>query len=110
MATFRNVIGEARKTLNDTVTPYRYPDDDLMIGVNDAMRVIRKTRPDLFIGSLATPFAEYAADDSFPIGLEYITPLRSYIIAYAEMRESEDALQTRSAAFFSKFERELQTL
>lgn len=110
MTTFADIILEARSLLQDEGTIRRYSDSELMRGANEAMRIIRKSRPDLFIGSFTAVISDYADSDTLPIGNEYINAVKSYIIAYAEMRESEDAGLAKSAMFIKKFSDEVMSL
>lgn len=107
MTTFSDIISQARVLLQDT-TSVRYSNSELMVSANDALKLIRRVRPDAFFGSYKTPIADYVISDTFPIGLEFVQAVRDFIIAYANMRESEDAGTTQD--FMGKFASGLQTL
>jgi uridine kinase len=107
MTKFSDIISQARVLLQDT-TSVRYSDAELMVSANDAMKVIRRVRPDTFYGKYKTVIAEYLITDDFPIGLEFTQTVRDFVIAYANMRESEDSGTTQD--FMGKFASGLQTL
>jgi hypothetical protein len=60
MTTAQTLIDEARKTLQDSGKD-RFTDLDLLVGLNDGLKVIRAVRPDLWYGSLGTPLAALAS-------------------------------------------------
>lgn len=107
MALFSDIVSQARVLIQDTSSA-RYSDAELMVSANDAMKLIRRVRPDAFFGSYKTVIADYVLSDTFPIGLEYIQAVRDFIVAYANMRESEDAGTTQD--FMGKFASGLKTL
>lgn len=107
MTTFADIISQARVLLQDT-DAVRYSDAELMVSANDVMKMIRRIRPDAYFGSYKTAITEYAKTDTFPIGTEYVQAVRDFIVAYANMRESEDAGTTQD--FMGKFASGLRTL
>ena len=107
MTTFADIVSQARVLLQDTGS-VRFSDAELMVSANDAMRLIRRVRPDTFFNNYKTVISTYVLTDTFPIGLEFVQAVRDYIIAYANMRESEDAGTTQD--FMGKFASGVQTL
>lgn len=107
MALFSDIVSQARVLLQDTSST-RYSDAELMVSANDAMKLLRRVRPDAFFGSYKTAIADYAITDTFPVGLEFVQAVRDFIVAYANMRESEDAGTAQD--FMGKFASGLQTL
>lgn len=107
MALFSDIISQARVLLQDTSST-RYSDAELMVSANDAMKLIRRVRPDAFFGSYKTTISDYALTDTFPVGLEFVQSVRDFVIAYANMRESEDA--GTSQDFMGKFASGLKAL
>ena len=107
MTTFADIIGQARELLQDT-TAVRYSDASLMVYANDAVQLIRKVRPDVFLGQYKTAISLYQTADTFPIGIEFVQAVRDFVVAYANMRESEDA--GTSQDFRNKFANGLQSL
>jgi glutamine cyclotransferase len=107
MTTFADIVSQARVLLQDTGS-VRFSDAELMVSANDAMRLIRRVRPDTFFGNYKTSISDYILADTFPVGVEFVQSVRDYIIAYANMRESEDAGTTQD--FMGKFASGLKTL
>lgn len=106
MSTAQTLISEARNTLQDDGT--RYPDTDLLVGLNDGLKLIRSVRPDLWYGSLATPLVALVLGDAFPLAPEYEPAIKEYVIHYASMREDEYSVSGRAAAFLKKFISEVE--
>lgn len=109
MATAQSLITEARYTLNDVDSPQRFSDDDLLVGLNDGLKLIRAVRPDLWYGSLATPLTALTALSAFPLAPEYEPAMKKYIVHYAEMRDDEYVQSGRSKAFLEQFVNEVVT-
>lgn len=107
MTTFADIITQARVLLQDT-SAVRYSNVELMVSANDAMKLIRRVRPDAYFGQYKTSIVDYTLSDTFPIGTEYVQAVRDFVVAYANMRESEDAGTTQD--FMGKFASGLQTL
>src|SRR5512134_2017332 len=51
MATMQEAVDRARALLQDTVTPYRYTDADLLAYGNDALDVMVGVKPELFMST-----------------------------------------------------------
>ena len=110
MATMADVISEARVLLQDSTAPYRYSDPELLIGANDALKIVRKLRPDLFFGKYKTAISDLALTDVFPIGAEYKVAIRDYVVAHGQLRDSEDVSNSRAAVFMGMFEKSVAGL
>lgn len=110
MATYADVIAQARSLLQDLVAPYRYTDTELLVGANDAVKTIRKLRPDTFIGNFSAPLVDAGLADTFPLGDEYKMVVRDYIVAHGNLRESEDAAASRAEIFIALFKEGMMAL
>jgi hypothetical protein len=110
MALFSDIISQARVLLQDSVLPYRYTDDELMVGANDAVKIVRKLRPDIFYGTYKTAIADKTLSDLFPIGEEYKMAVRDYVVAHAQLRDTEDAANSRAAMFMELFKQGVMAL
>lgn len=106
MTTAQTLIDEARTTLQDADKD-RYTDLELLVGLNDGLKLIRAVRPDLWYGSLSTALVALALIDAFPLAPEYEQAIKKYIIHHAEMRDDEYAVNGRAAAFLASFMAEL---
>ena len=107
MATFQQIIDDARVLLNDVVvdqtTVPRYTEAQLLGYARAALVDARRMRPDLFLSNMTTAFPAYTASSTVPIAEEYIIPLIDYVAHRAELRDDEFAVEGRAAALFSKF-------
>jgi len=110
MSLYSDIIAEARVLLQDLTVPYRYSDAELLVGANDVIKIIRKVRPDIFFGKYGTVIADAALTDTFPIGAEYKSAVREYVIGYAELRDSEDASNSRAALFMGLADKMITSL
>ena len=110
MATYADIIAQARSQLQDLVVPYRYTDLELLVGANDAVKTIRKLRPDTFIGRFNTPLTDAVLLDVFPLGDEYKMVVRDYVVAHGNLRDSEDASTGKAAAFMTMFKEGMMAL
>ena len=110
MATYADIVAEARVLLQDSTAPYRYSDIELLVGTNDAVKMIRKVRPDVFYGQFGTAITDALLTDTFPIGLEYKKAARDFTVAHAQLRDSEDVIQTKAAIFIGMFKEGLTAL
>lgn len=102
MTTAQTLIDEARKTLQDSGKD-RFADSDLLIGLNDGLKVIRAVRPDLWYGSLGTPLTALALGDAFPLDPVYEPAIKNFIVHYASMWDDEYVQSSRADAFLKQF-------
>lgn len=107
MATFQQIINDARVVLNDVVedanTITRYTEAQLLGYARAALVDARRLRPDLFLSNLTAAFPAYSATDTVPIPEEYIVALTDYVVHRAEMRDDEFAVDGRAVVMFQKF-------
>lgn len=103
MALMQAVLDSARKPLNDAAKT-RWPDADLLEYANEAVKILWRERPDLFFGSFSALPTDKTVSEAFPIGEEYLSAVRDYVVARAETRDDEEALQARAALFFQLFQ------
>lgn len=100
--TMQNVVDRARVPLNDDDKD-RYSDDELLAYANDAVKVLRRERPDMFFGQFSALPGDKTLVQNLPLDDEYFPAVCDYVTARAESKDDEAALQTRAAAFFSLF-------
>lgn len=107
MATFQNVMDDARIILNDeisTLNPIpRYTESQLLSYARSALIEARRVRPDLFLSNLTTSFASLTAVSTIPITDDYLLPMVDYVVHRSELRDDEFAVDGRSAALYQKF-------
>jgi hypothetical protein len=107
LATTSDYITYARVVLQDQVAPFRYPDADLLEGLNLAFSEARRLRPDLFLGVATLP--SYTTNDTTPVVIDsqYPMALIYYMVASAEMKDEEWTQDARAVQFMAEFKRML---
>ena len=102
--TVAELVSRARVLLQDTVAPYRYPDTDMLVALNDGLMEARRMRPDLF---LYTPndVPQYSAVDATEIDFDdqYRNALVYFVTGYIQLRDEEETSEARAGAFISSF-------
>lgn len=93
--TIQSVLDLARLDLDDE-DKVRNTDVNLLQFANDGIVKAYSLRPDLRYGSYATAYADLAATDPFPIGLEYRPGIANYIIMRAESADDAFANEQRA--------------
>lgn len=101
--TVADYITEARRLLQDSVAPYRYPDAHFIAALNIGMSEARRLRPDLFLGR-ANAVPDYTATNT-PVAfdVQYRSALAYYVAGRVVLADGETADETRAAAFMNRF-------
>lgn len=97
MTTAQEVIDLSRVPLNDADKD-RYKDTDQLRFLNAGLRTLKKNRPDLFIGTLGTPFVALALGDTLPTPDHVDQAIADALTARAMTVDTEDT--ERVGAFF----------
>lgn len=100
--TMQQVVDKARIPLTDA-QKVRYPDTMLLGYANDALRILRTKRPDLFFGQYAKAKTELGLSDQFPIDDDFFPAVADYTSGRAHFKEDEAALITKAQSFFALF-------
>jgi hypothetical protein len=107
MATFQQILNDARVLLNDEVidstTVTRYTEAQLLGYARQALVEARRIRPDLFLANLTAAFPVLTATSVVPMPEEYHVCLTDYVVHRAELRDDEFAVDGRSAGLLQKF-------
>jgi hypothetical protein len=105
--TVANYIADARTLLQDTIPPYRYADDSLLVGLNVALLEARRIRPDLFVFNILVHGQVQAfsvVDDTY-VAIE--PPFRLALLhgmcGHALERDQEDVQDIRATTFLGLF-------
>ena len=98
----QNIIDRARIPLNDAAKN-RYTDTVLLGYANDAILVLRKRRPDLFLGSWSALPSNLAATVALPVDDEYFPMMADYVTGRAELIDDENVDSTRATALINSF-------
>jgi hypothetical protein len=105
---------EARHLLQDEVSPYRYPDKDLIDALNIALLEVRRLRADLLLPSFEIPyFATTGTPDTsaaVPFEPMYRQSLVYYIVGRAQLRDDEATVDARAASLMMKFTAQMLTI
>lgn len=107
MATFSDIIDDARIILNDQYmdsnTVLRYTEAQLLVYARQAVIEARRIRPDLFLSNLTGSFPKFVETDTVPMPDEYHAAIADYISHRAEMRDDEFEVDGRASSLFQKF-------
>lgn len=107
MATFQEIIDNARIILNDQYTDsntvLRYTEPQLLVYARQAVIESRRLRPDLFLSNLTGSFPKFTEADTVPMPDEYHSALADYVAHRAEMRDDEFEVDGRASSLFQKF-------
>lgn len=87
--TVQQILDAARTPLNDA-DKGRFPDSELLGYYQDAVGLIRKSRPDLFIGRLIDEPGSTLGDVSVVPYTHYQT-VQDYITARAQMKDDSES-------------------
>jgi hypothetical protein len=83
------VIARARIPLNDA-DGTRYTDPDLLTYTQEAVRIIRRLRPDAFVGRLhEDPADGLGLDSDLPVSFEHYQTVADYVSARAQDRDDD---------------------
>ena len=106
LLTVQDYITRVRVLLLDQVSPYRYPDADLVASLNEGILEARRLRPDLMLSYFRTTLPEYSTASlgtTVAIDQMYRTAFVYYMAGQAQLRDEEDTQDARAAAFLTKF-------
>lgn len=100
--TVDSVVAAARTELQDTRTPYRYSDADLISYLNMAMLEARRLRPDLFLGRMLT-YSTLSTGQPLNFEPMFRPSLVYYVSGRAYLRDDEATTDSRAAVLLNKF-------
>lgn len=102
MTTVANLVSSARVLLNDD-SSVRYTDAQLIGYVNEAYKLVRRVRPDLFFGQYKTALSTLVSGDDFPLDSMYEPPFVDYVVGRAESRDDDYAVNGRATMLLQSF-------
>ena len=107
--TYRTVtdyITDARVLLQDTIEPFRYDDDSLLMALNASLLEVRRIRPDLLVYVYGDMVPTFNLVDSTPVCIEqqFRQGIVYGICAHAHARDQEDYQDARVTAFMGWFQ------
>lgn len=111
LSTVADYLNDARVLLQDTGTPARYSDDELVAALNVSMFEAKRIRPDLFIGITIPTYT--TADTSAAVEAVneiYRLAHLDFIVGRAQLRDDEATTDQRATAFLLMFETKLKSV
>lgn len=109
----KEMVEDARVLLQDTRSPFRYRQSELVTNLNSALMQARRLRPDLFIGRFGKEDFAYTADrleEPFPLPAWYSEAFVEYMVGRAELRDDEFTNEGRAIALMNRFSSKLQAM
>lgn len=107
-------LDESRRLLQDEVTPYRYPDEDLVEALNIALLEVRRLRPDLLLPRFEIPYLPSSGsqwrDTVVSFEPMYRVALVYYVVGRAQLRDDEQTQDARAASLLTKFIGQMLTI
>lgn len=100
--TIQAVLDQARVLLQDLAPAVRYTDGQLLDAFNGGMEVVRRSRPDFFIGKPADWLPFYDATnlvDPFPLPPWMFQPLVFFVVGRSELRDDPYTNNSRAMGF-----------
>lgn len=113
LLTVQDYVDQARILLLDQVSPYRFPDADVVEALNMAVMEARRLRPDLFTTFFRSDLPDYAVtdlDDEVPVDPMYRKAFLYYVVGHCHLRDEENTQDNRAAGFLNKFVAQLTSL
>lgn len=89
-----DIIAEARRLLQDTRVPFRYPEAELLSYVNQVLRRVLTVRPDLFIDTVTVPLTAGTVLQALPAGAHRLVDVY-YVEGYNSVNEVERPILER---------------
>lgn len=104
LSTVGDYIARARVLLQDTISPYRYSDDELTHNISLGFLEIRRLRPDLVMNVADANLPDYSSSgQNVDIDVQYRVALLYYVIGQAQLRDEENVQDARASVFLNKF-------
>lgn len=109
LATVGQYIAECRVLLQDKFAPFRYSDEEIVIGLNIGLQEASRLRVDLFLPSFTVPEAAFPVVPSAAISMDpmYRSALVYYVVGRMQLRDDEPTVDQRAAALLQKFTQQL---
>lgn len=113
--TYQHAIDEARVLLQDTLEPYRYPDEVLLTKLNRALQELGRIRPDAFwnefnttTGEIDVPEIEEAdLGEDFDPPMQFFSAIVYFITGSAEIIDDEFVSDGRAMMLLSGFKQQV---
>jgi hypothetical protein len=124
LVTATDYVKEVRRLLQDSVTPYRYSNDNIISALNMGFLEARRLRPDLFLGvaslrdeipdftttvgggfssGFSSGFSVGTNPGTVPMDPQYRPALVYYVCGQVQLMDSENTQDARATIFMNKF-------
>ena len=105
LTTVEGYVQDVRTLLLDKIQPYRYSDDDILVGLNTALLEGRRLRADLFVTRFGNEVPSFDAVDGeiVPIEPQFRLAFVYGIAAHTLLRDDEDVQDQRANTFLDRF-------
>ena len=114
LETVGQYITESRRLLQDQVTPYRYPDTDIVDALNIGLTEARRLRADLFLPLFDLPWFDSAGtiNTSLPVPMDpqYRSAFVYYVVGRMQLRDDRSTTDQRASAMLTKFVGQMLTI
>jgi hypothetical protein len=103
--TVTDYIEAVRSVIQDTTVPYRYADDDILVGFNMTLLEARRLRADLFVSRWGNEVPHYDTNDGEPVPIEpqfrlgFVYGTAFYVMTF----DAEDVQDQRANSFLGFF-------
>jgi hypothetical protein len=103
--TVSEYIEAVRAIIQDSTVPYRYADDDILVGFNMMLLEARRLRADLFVTRWGSDVPHYDTNDGETVPIEaqfrlgFVYGTASYVLSF----DSEDVQDARANSFLGIF-------
>lgn len=106
--TINDAIEEARVLLQDTVSPYRYPSEQLLAYLNNGLYELKRVRPDAWLSKTGKDLPTYSNTTQdlaqpFPVSMIFFHPMVMLIAGMAELRDDEFTMDSRAGVLLQQF-------
>ncbi len=105
----QDVMADVGRDLNDASLT-RWPNPDRLGYVNDAIAAAKSLRPDLFLSTIATPYAPLAQDADVPLPDRYRPALGAYVRHRCLLRSTDRQDDARAQSEMKLFAESMRSL
>jgi hypothetical protein len=114
LETLGDYVKETRVLLQDTVSPYRYSDIDLVMALNIGLLEARRLRADLFLPVFTIPYNAVSGtidmNVKVPMDPMYRPAFVYYMTGRVQLRDDEQTQDQRAASLMNKFVAQMLTI
>lgn len=114
LTTVADYVAETRVLLQDTISPYRYSDAEIVSALNIGLQEAYRLRSDLFLVDLDFTVEGFTStsmgSQNVPMEMGYRQSLVYYMVGRIQLRDQEDTTDQRAGALLQKFVGQMLTL